>query len=221
MRYLGVQLSGQLGSFVSLQHRQAAVKAKRLLGTLRSKLSGCPSNVFCSIYASKVLPILCYGLASVGPSNVGDWHHLERVHRFAARLVTNDYVSQYSDLLRQLNWCTMKYECYCRQLRLVHNYVNGFRHMPYEFTFVEQQRQLRVHSHDMRIDLPGVNAYSVIRDLPICAGIQLYNHLPCQFYTTVLHPVHYGSRAFENFIEKREVFSATVSCVPVYANAPY
>jgi hypothetical protein len=221
MRYLGVQLSGQLGSFTSLQHRQAAAKAKRLIGVLHSKLSGCSTDIFCSIYTAKVLPVLAYGLAAVGPSNASDWHQLERVHRFAARLVTKDFVSDYSMLLRNLNWTSMKYECYRRQLRLVHNYVHGFRHMPFHFTFVQRRRQLRVRAHDMLIDLPAVNDYCVIRDLPICAGIELFNHLPCQFFHTTHHPVHYGSKVFEKFIAMPEVYNATVNCVPVYAKAPY
>ncbi len=72
---------------------------------------------------------------------------MEKVHRFACRLATNNYTARYLDLLHELHWKPLARLRVERQMLLVFKYLEGvlFRFLPDEGTLelaLPQARQL-------------------------------------------------------------------------------
>ncbi|MCP4494297.1 MAG: reverse transcriptase family protein, partial [Gammaproteobacteria bacterium] len=102
-RYLGVVIDRKL-SFVPHSHA-AAVRAKRAIGALcRNFISKAPVSVLERVYKVCILPALLYGVEVWFPGAKYCRVNLERVQRFMARLLCNDFTSPYDSLLDKLNW---------------------------------------------------------------------------------------------------------------------
>ncbi len=129
LRYLGVTLDSNL-SF-GLHARLSACKAKQQLGALFRRIGRwVPSETFLRLVKQKVLPQLTYALPVVATSNKGDWRQLEGVLRFALRLVSNDYVCSYCDLLNRYNMVPIARIYMEHSAALAYKFVYGLRHFP-------------------------------------------------------------------------------------------
>ena len=116
----------------------AAVRAKKAIGALwRTVGRWADRETFRRVYESKVQPLLTHALPTVSPSTKHGWDALEKVHRYAARLVLNDFRSPYTELLRKLQWKNMSRLCVERQSLLMYKWRNGLRFIP-DFVIVEK-----------------------------------------------------------------------------------
>ncbi len=144
LRYLGVLLDPAL----SFNRHLAGVstKAKRAIGALnRSVRTWAGRDLFCKVYLSKILPLLTFASPVVCPTGITAIRQLERIHRFAGRLATNNFTVPYSALLSALNWKSWARICTERQLCTVYKWFMGTRHLPSYILVPRPQpaRQLR------------------------------------------------------------------------------
>ncbi len=129
LRYLGVTLDPHL-SF-GLHARVTAAKVKRQLGAAyRTIGQWVPANTFLSILKQKLLPQLTYALPVVATSHKSDWRQVEGVQRFGLRLISNDYLASYSDLLRRFQMVPIAQIYFHQAAVAAYKLVNGLRHCP-------------------------------------------------------------------------------------------
>ncbi len=181
--YLGFLLDRQLN--FGRHAARMETKSKRAIGVLfRSfgRLAG--SRILQTLYCTKVLPICLYGLAVASPSGKESFAKYERLNRFAARLVSNDYTSSYHHLLFTLGWKSISQICFERRCMLAYKYMYGIRHLPAECVTVAVNT--RRHSdrlkninipHDLQlIDLESIRAS--VAKFPFSLLVQTWNSLP-------------------------------------------
>ncbi len=90
LKYLGVIIDADL-SFAR-NTELIAPKAKRAIGAFWRTLGKYSArNTFAKIYKAKILPLLLHALPVASPVQVQHWKLLEKVNRFACRLIANDY----------------------------------------------------------------------------------------------------------------------------------
>ncbi|MCP3667573.1 MAG: reverse transcriptase family protein [Gammaproteobacteria bacterium] len=129
LKYLGVFLDPKL-SFGTHTERQA-VKAKRAISALyRSLGKWTNKEIFKEVYTKKILPLYLYALPLVAPSSAYHCGLLEKVNRFAGRLIENDYCTSYNELLRKLEWKSVTRHIVERQLILMWKYSRNQRVLP-------------------------------------------------------------------------------------------
>ncbi|MCP3662720.1 MAG: reverse transcriptase family protein, partial [Gammaproteobacteria bacterium] len=129
IQYLGVELDHKFDFGPHTELR--AAKAKRAIGALWRILGKWTTRRnFCEIYTKKIMPLFCYALPVACPTSQRHWTVLEKVHRFAARLVTNNFISSYTDILEFLHWKPISRLCAERQLLLMFKYLEGLRYLP-------------------------------------------------------------------------------------------
>ena len=103
-------------------HHNVSCKAKRALGVLHQKLGNCISRkTFTYLYVSKIIPILLYNISVTAPSNIRDFERLEKVHKFACKLICNDFMSSYSVLLAKTKLVPISYYYVTRALCFLYN----------------------------------------------------------------------------------------------------
>ncbi len=96
LNYLGFLLDRRLN--FDLHAKQAASNAKKALGALHRMIGRqAGPAVFLKLIQVKILPIFLYSLAVACPASKGPLLQLERLNRFAARLILNKYQSSYYD----------------------------------------------------------------------------------------------------------------------------
>jgi hypothetical protein len=102
---LGVEVDE---NFTFGKHTSKAVaKAKQWIGTLNRMLRKWASSTILSQAISTIaLPAMFYAIEAWYPPHKKHQQQIERVIKFAARLLTNNYDHsiQYEDLLSKLNW---------------------------------------------------------------------------------------------------------------------
>ena len=102
VKYLGVTISSNLTW--SEHIKSTCKKAKQRLGFIHYHLSQSPPNVCHWIYRATVLPKLEYCCAVWDPHYVLDIDALESVQKFAGRVITRQWHSDYHTLCSTLNW---------------------------------------------------------------------------------------------------------------------
>ncbi len=90
------------------------------------RLGNAPAKTFLRRYT----PLYMYAIPVVAPSSVFHSRLLEKVNRFAGRLIENDYKSPYDELLHKLGWKSMSRHIFERQLILSWKYVRRQRFLP-------------------------------------------------------------------------------------------
>ncbi len=130
LKYLGVFLDPSL-SFK--QHvEKLAVKAKRATGALHRSLGKWShKDIFKDVYTKKILPLFLYAIPVATPSTVYHSALLEKVNRFAGRLIENNYSITYQQLLQNLGWKSISRIMVERQLLLAWKYNRGQRFLPF------------------------------------------------------------------------------------------
>ncbi len=173
LKYLGITFTQTL-SF-HLHTELNASKAKRMLGSLFAACRGVDSGHLRYIYLTKVLPVLLYALPVSCPSSRRDWFTLERVHRFACRLLTNDFSSSYLALLLRLNFSSLQHICLKRQLSLCYKYVYKMRNFPAEIVPNADSNVrygLRRRGHSLQLPIPVLTR---LASLPLFIAFKVWN----------------------------------------------
>ena len=104
VKYLGVTISSNLTW--SEHIKSTRKKAKQRLGFIHRYLSQSPPNVRHQIYHATVLPKLEYCCAVWDPHYVSDIDALENVQKFAGRVITRQWHSDYHTLCSTLKLAT-------------------------------------------------------------------------------------------------------------------
>lgn len=130
-RYLGVDVDDRL-SFASHTSR-VVLSAKRGIGELcRSLRKWAPVAVFRTAIMSIALPAFFYAIEVWYPPHQKDQLRLERVVKYAARIVLNNFShdTTYDELLTRMGWRSLSRQVAERQLLSVKKYMEGSRFMP-------------------------------------------------------------------------------------------
>ncbi len=174
LHYLGVLFSQTLT--FDLHIEQTANRAKRIVGALFAACKGLDSDSMRFIYLAKILPVLLYALPVSCPSSRRGWYILERVHRFACRLLTNDYSSSYPILLQRLKFESIQHICMKRQLCLCYKYVHKMRNFPVDLGAAGTSRSvvynLRRRGYSKQIELPTSVRLAA---LPVFIAFKVWN----------------------------------------------
>lgn len=102
VRYLGIQISSNLSWS---DHIRATCKTTKChLGLIHHKFHQAPAKLRHQIYRSTILPKLEYCSAVWDPHLVKDIQALESVHKFAGRIILNDWKLSYDWILLLLKW---------------------------------------------------------------------------------------------------------------------
>ncbi|MCP3668190.1 MAG: hypothetical protein GY696_37835, partial [Gammaproteobacteria bacterium] len=129
LKYLGVYLDPKFIFGPHFEHQ--VVKAKQAIGALYRTLGKWASkDIFKEIYTKKILPLYMYAIPAVAPSTVHHSRLLEKVNRFAGRLIENDYNSPYEGLIHKLGWKPMSCHIFERQLILSWKYARRQGFLP-------------------------------------------------------------------------------------------
>ncbi len=206
LKYLGFVLDRRLNFSANAAAMES--RAKKAIGCLHRAFGGVGgSRVFERIYQHKIIPMYLYGLPVSAPSSVCAFARLERIQRFAARLIANDYLSSYHELLYRLNWKSIGRLCFERRSILAHKYLHNLRHLPSDAVSVCvnygrcSERLCAKRAHSLQFLLP-YSCLSTVDKFPIYQLFKTWNALPeclalCEspvlFKKLVCSPVVYAS----------------------------
>jgi hypothetical protein len=129
-RYLGVEFDERL-TFAT-QSWKAATKTKQAIGALcRTLRKWAPDKVFRKAVVTIALPIFLYAIEVWMPPHVKHQVMLERVIKFAVRLLTNNFQKDisYGSLLEAVGWKPLFRLVSERRLLLIRKYLGGERYI--------------------------------------------------------------------------------------------
>ena len=106
VKYLSVTISADLTW--SRHIAQTCRKAKQHLGLVHRKLYQSPGQICHQIYRAAVLPKLKYCASVVDPHHLKDTNAIGSVQKFAGRIITHEWKSDYNSLCSKLNWQTQE-----------------------------------------------------------------------------------------------------------------
>ncbi len=210
--YLGFHLDHHL-TFNS-HAAQAVSKGKKAIGCLYRTFGKVANpGVFQRLVQAKVLPIFLYGSAVAMPTSKSALAVLEKLNRFAARLILNNYSTDYHQLLWDLSWKDISRITFERHACLAFKYVHSFRHLPGEFVrmtvnpFRHSQRTLNQPPHNQQLYIPSFTKASC-QKAPIYQLFQVWNALPSDVVETESFVV------FKSLVRSPVVYSMVQSRVP-------
>ena len=154
-KYLGVELDPGL-SF-SYHVRKTVAKARSTLGCLnRTVRRSVPPNVFSMLYMSLIRSVLTYGFPVTYPYYKKDMVSLERVQKYACRLITNNfnYNVDYNSLLRQTGLKPLYRLAMESRLILTWKYLNKTRHVPSGTLLYANHSRTTRSSHAKQLFIP-------------------------------------------------------------------
>jgi hypothetical protein len=179
IKYLGVDIDSK---FTFAEHTNAiCAKGKKCIGALfRTVGQWVGRQYFANLYISVVLPILLYAIPVTCPKNKYSWIALERVNKFAAKLISNDYRSNYASLLVKTRLKTIAELYLVRTLHLCFKYVYGFRCLHKEISILISITKYNLRHkppHDLQITVPKFSRV-MCDNLPIFRVFNLWNCIP-------------------------------------------
>ncbi len=210
LKYLGVLFDRKLN--FSLNAEAAALSGRKILGSLRRLLFPLlGKRAFNNLYLAKIVPILTYCISVAAPNIKSAFLSLEKVHRLAARFITNDWSSSCCSLLSRLKWKPISRLCFERRSLLCFKYVHSIRHHPPSLVkFVEpstRQMQLRSCPHKFDLAIPH-SKRAAVDQIPIWNCFHSWNALPQQIKSCASFPTF--KAAIRNFAN----FSSTQAKIP-------
>jgi hypothetical protein len=127
-RYLGVDIEEKFT--FEKQTKRAVSNAKKSIGTLNRVVRiWASAEVLRQAIMTLALPVLFYGIEVWYPPHNQQREQIERVNKFAARLLLNDFNSEtsYSSLLERLKWHTIHRLVLEKRLVNLRKYMDGKR----------------------------------------------------------------------------------------------
>jgi hypothetical protein len=175
--YLGVTIDSKINWGDNTRRKTA--KAKQAIGCIRRLVKNqVPRHQLEVLLKLKVLPIFMYGAQITYPRTKGGRIQLERLNRYVARLVTNDFESAYLDLLTQTHMQPVCRSVLHRRIALAKKYASGLRYIPPNcLRAFNQQSSLRRRYHDGAVVV--VNATGLrYHDSALELSTEAWNRLP-------------------------------------------
>ena len=160
-KYLGIVLDSGLS--YSEHTRVVIAKARRNLGCVsRTIRKFVHSDVIRRIYVTIILPSLLYASPLSCPVFQKDRMRLERLNKFACRLICNDFNwnHDYQSLLTKARLSPLYRVTCTNRLCLMFKYVKGLRYIPEQFLPFESQRNVVVR-RSTRLAVTN-NSYTLI-----------------------------------------------------------
>lgn len=143
-KYLGVEFDNHL-SFG--QHTsKTVIKTKRAIGALcRTLRKWSPTPVLSKAITNIALPAFFYAIEMWYPPHEKHRMQLERVLKYAARLILNKFQrdTSYEDLLSEMKWCSLSRQISERRLLNMKKYFEGSRFIPAEVFPLEKETACR------------------------------------------------------------------------------
>jgi hypothetical protein len=131
VKYLGVEIDERLT--FGLQTMKAVAKAKQGIGALSRSLRKWSSmEVLKTSITTIALPCLMYAIDVWYPPSIQHQQQIERVQKYAARLLTNNFnhETSYEELLMKLKWKPIFRNVAERRLITLMKYLDGSRFIP-------------------------------------------------------------------------------------------
>ena len=174
VKYLGVTLSSDLSWSLHIQNTTRATK--RQLGLLHRKLYQASPKARQAIYKGAILPKLEYCASVWDPHQVTLQNQLETTQKFAARVITKKWKTNYTNLLQELKWNTLKTRRTTQKLKMCYKILNRHSCIPSSLFTPHPSPSPRL-PHTQSLFLPYVSTLSQKSSFFI-STIHLWNHLP-------------------------------------------
>uniref|UniRef100_A0A914C3G3 Uncharacterized protein n=1 Tax=Acrobeloides nanus TaxID=290746 RepID=A0A914C3G3_9BILA len=129
------------------------------------------------LYKTTIEPMISYSLESWYPSQITLQNKIERVKKFAAKLVTNNFTTAYKTLLEKLNWKPLSQLAMEKRLQLAHHHVHGARSIPDGAFALRTFRTSSRLGHQWQLQVPLAQNTS-IAESPVNTIRKLWNELP-------------------------------------------
>ena len=172
-KYLGVHLSSDLSWSNHTQH--VCVKAKKLIGLIyRNFYNHIPQNMLLKLYKSLVRPHLEYAAAIWCPHLQCDKKLLERVEKFALRMVTKCWDLSYLELLDITGVLSLERRRDVARLCLLYKIVNCLCF--FDLNVFSSCTSRSYHSHPLALTQPLSHTNSFYNSY-VPATIRLWNNL--------------------------------------------
>jgi hypothetical protein len=142
-KYLGVEIDSNM-TFAK-QTTKAVTNAKKGIGMLcRSLRKWSSTEVLKTSFSSLVIPAIFYALEVWYPPNVKQQLKIERVQKFAGRILLNNFNHQlsYEEILDKLSWRPIFQMVAERRLLNMKKYMMALRYIP-DYVFPLQQELVR------------------------------------------------------------------------------
>ncbi len=88
------------------------------------------SQIFRKLYVTKIMPMFLYLIPVTAPQFKKDWLLLEKLHRFACHLITNDFCKSYTVLLKECRFYSISRTYFIRVVHLLWKYMYECRRLP-------------------------------------------------------------------------------------------
>ena len=172
-KYLGVHISSDLSWSQHTQH--VCMKAKKMIGLLyRNYYQHLPDTMLLQLYKSLVRPHLEYAAAIWSPSSQSDKLLLEKVQKFALRMVTKCWDLSYIDLLDKTGVLSLEKRREVARLCLLYKIVNSLCFFDLDvFSYCTSRSY---HSHPFSLHHPFSRTNSMYHSF-VPATIRLWNSL--------------------------------------------
>ena len=176
VKYLGVTISANLSwsQHIALTCR----KAKQHLGLIHRKLHQSPDLIRHQIYRAAVLPKLEYCASVWDPHHLKDNNAIENVQKFAARVITHEWKSDYPSLCSKLNWQTLTIRRKIQKLKVCYNILNNLSIIP-ATSFTPHPHPSPRHPHSKVLFIPYTSTYAhkfsfFVDVIPLWNSLPLY-----------------------------------------------
>ena len=209
VKYLGVTLDDHLTYSVHTQNQCA--KLKKQFGYIYRQLRRCVSRKsLVSIYTSLIRVSLLYACEVTYPVNVHDCKQLEKVQRYACRLITGNFAQDYpyTSLLSDLKLRSLWQTVFTRRLTLLHSYISGYRYKANGLIIMLRDSNTRSSTrfnHSNAILIPTFK-FDTLAKSPLVSTATAYNLLPSNI--TLLN-----KQKFKSAVSKAPIISDILSKV--------
>jgi hypothetical protein len=213
-RYLGIEMDVKLT--YSSHTERVITKAKQTIGALgRAIRKWAPEKVIGMAVTTIALPMLLYAVEVWHPPGKNSKVYVEKLQKFAARIVTNDFQRDvtYESLLQKLAWKPIYMLVMERRLMMMKSYMDGKRPFPESIfsvvvsasTRTSQRLADKVSNHSLKISYALSKSANVrCKDLAASNMCQLWNALTEEV-------VRQPSSTFRESIHSDEVFALLTS----------
>ena len=123
VKYLGVTISANL-SWSEHIHK-ISITAKQLTGRLHRCFRDAPPHLRHCIYQTTILPKLDYCSAIWDPHLIKDKNKLEGIQKFAGRVITKNWLSDYQSICSKLNLKPLHIRRHIQKLKLCHKILSN------------------------------------------------------------------------------------------------